>query len=51
MATTPEPRPSHGLGDSLIERLHAVQQAHGYLPREDLQRLAVAMAWRWCRRC
>ena len=44
MATTPESRPPHGLGDSLIERLHAVQQAHGYLPQTELQRLAVAMA-------
>lgn len=44
VATTPELSRSHGLGDSLIERLHAVQQAHGYLPQKELQRLAVAMA-------
>lgn len=44
VATTPE-RPSFpGLDDSLIERLHAVQQAHGHLPLIELQRLAVAMA-------
>lgn len=43
VATTPERPGSHGLGDSLIERLHAVQQAHGYLPRAALQQLAVAM--------
>ena len=44
MATTPELPSSHGLDDSLIERLHAVQQAHGYLPQKELQCLAVAMA-------
>jgi NADH:ubiquinone oxidoreductase subunit E len=44
VATTPELPRSHGLGDSLIERLHALQQAHGHLPRLELQRLAVAMA-------
>lgn len=49
MATTPEPHASHApaashaLDASLIERLHAVQQAHGYLPRAALQQLAVAM--------
>ena len=53
MATTPD-RPdchapdshaldSHALDSSLIERLHAVQQLHGYLPRAELQKLAVAM--------
>ena len=40
MATTPQLPSSHGLGDSLIERLHAV---HGYLPQAELQRLALAM--------
>lgn len=44
VATTPELRRSHGLGDSLIERLHAVQQVHGYLPLVELRRLAVEMA-------
>jgi len=44
VATKPEPSAPHGLGDSLVERLHAVQQEHGYLPREALQRLARAMA-------
>ncbi|MCX5940701.1 MAG: NAD(P)H-dependent oxidoreductase subunit E [Cyanobium sp. LacPavin_0818_WC50_MAG_67_9] len=44
MATKPEPPAPHGLGDSLVERLHAIQQQHGYLPREALQRLARAMA-------
>lgn len=44
MATKPERPAPHGLGDSLIERLHAVQQQHGYLPREELRRLARAMA-------
>lgn len=34
---------SQSLGASLIERLHAVQQLHGYLPRAELQQLAVAM--------
>ena len=28
----------------MVERLHAVQQQHGYLPREELGRLARAMA-------
>lgn len=40
MATTPELPSSHGLGDSLSERLHAV---HGYLPQPGLQRLALVM--------
>jgi len=40
VATTPELPSSHGLGDSLIERLHAV---HGYLSQAELQRLALAM--------
>ena len=44
VATTPERPLSHGLADSLIERLHSLQQAHGFLPRIELQRLAVAMA-------
>lgn len=43
VATAPEVSASHALDASLIERLHAVQQAHGYLPRAALQQLAVAM--------
>ncbi|MEB3167754.1 MAG: NAD(P)H-dependent oxidoreductase subunit E [Synechococcaceae cyanobacterium] len=43
MATAPEPHGSPALDASLIERLHAVQQAHGYLPRPALRQLAVAM--------
>ena len=43
MATTPDRPGCHALGASLIERLHAVQQRHGYLPRAELQQLAVAM--------
>ena len=44
MVTRPELNGPHCLGDSLIERLHALQQQHGYLPRQELQGLAVAMA-------
>ena len=48
MVTTPDRLGFHDLGSqalgaSLIERLHAVQQLHGYLPRAELQQLAVAM--------
>lgn len=43
MVTTPDRLGSQALGTSLIERLHAVQQLHGYLPRAELQQLAVAM--------
>ncbi|MEB3170069.1 MAG: NAD(P)H-dependent oxidoreductase subunit E [Synechococcaceae cyanobacterium] len=43
MVTKPERSCSHAPGDSLIERLHAVQQRHGFLPRAELQSLAVAM--------
>jgi len=43
VATTPDRSGCHALGASLIERLHAVQQRHGYLPRAELQQLAVAM--------
>ena len=43
MATTPDRPGCHALGASLIERLHALQQRHGYLPRAELQQLAVAM--------
>ena len=43
MATRPDRPGCHALDASLIERLHAVQQRHGYLPRAELQQLAVAM--------
>ena len=43
MATTPDRPGCHALDASLIERLHAVQERHGYLPRAELQQLAVAM--------
>jgi len=43
VATTPDRPGCHALDASLIERLHAVQQRHGYLPRAELQQLAVAM--------
>ena len=43
MVTTPDRPGCHALDASLIERLHAVQQRHGYLPRAELQQLAVAM--------
>lgn len=44
VATKPERAPSHDPGDSLIERLHSVQLLHGYLPRQELQQLAISMA-------
>ena len=44
VATKPERSPSHDPGDSLIERLHSVQLLHGYLPRQELQQLAISMA-------
>jgi NADH:ubiquinone oxidoreductase subunit E len=43
VATTPDRPGCHALDASLIERLHAVHQRHGYLPRAELQQLAVAM--------
>ena len=44
VATKPERSPSHDPGDSLIERLHSLQLLNGYLPRQELQQLAISMA-------
>lgn len=43
VATKPDQTQSHDPADSLIERLHSLQESHGHLPRQELRQLAISM--------